>query len=180
MKYIKSIKELRSLIKDGKLDIDNTPGIYRWWFKEEGALKLLENLPPINDALYLERFIEGEKYLALYFGISKTIRDRIKWHICQNHTPSTVESGYLSTLRQTISALLHEKMTASQDALNDFIDNKCYLEWDYATNKQEAEEIENKELSQQQYAYPLNIAKNETVSKEHLKALSKLRSDYNK
>ncbi len=71
-------------------------------------------------------------------------------------------------------------MTASQDALNDFIDNNCYLEWDYATNKQEAEEIENRELSQQQYAYPLNIAKNETVSKEHLKALSKPRSDYNK
>ena len=56
-----------------------------------------------------------------------------------------------------------------------------YGKWGHAFDtKEEAEDIETKELSQNQFIYPLNRAKNKTVSKEHLKCLTELRSKYRK
>ena len=60
------------------------------------------------------------------------------------------------------------------------MDISCYLECDYIDTKEEAEDIETKELSQNQFIYPLNRAKNKTVSKEHLKCLTELCSKYKK
>jgi hypothetical protein len=53
-------------------------------------------------------------------------------------------------------------------------------EWDYISSKREAEGLETNELSQSQYIYPLNRAKNKTVSKEHLQRLTELRAKYRK
>ena len=86
----------------------------------------------------------------------------------------------MRTLLQVISALLNEDMTISQDSVNKLMDISCYLEWDYIDTKEEAEDTETKELSQDQFIYPLNRAKNKTVSKEHLKCLTELRSKYKK
>lgn len=86
----------------------------------------------------------------------------------------------MRTLLQVISALLNEDMTISQDSVNKLMDISCYLECDYIDTKEEAEDIETKELSQNQFIYPLNRAKNKIVSKEHLKCLTELRSKYKK
>ena len=53
----------------------------------------------------------------------------------------------MRTLLQVISALLNEDMTISQDSVNKLMDISCYLEWDYIDTKEEAEDIETKELS---------------------------------
>lgn len=180
MRYIELVAALRQLIEGRLASFENRPGIYRWWFKEDAAMRLLRQLPPVNTVRIMKRMINGDCYWALYFGISGNMRQRIAWHICQQHTSSAVRSGYLSTLRQVISALLNEDMTISQNSVNKLMDASCYLEWDYTSTKKEAEELETIELSQNQCIYPLNRAKNRTVSKEHLKRLTELRSKYRK
>ena len=52
--------------------------------------------------------IRGVDYYYIYVGIAvkESIRDRLNWHINQHHTISSVKSGILSTLRQTISSLV--------------------------------------------------------------------------
>lgn len=180
MRNIESVAELRRLIALKQLPVEKTLGVYRWWFKEAAANTLVSKIPNATIANCQTRVINGEKYVALYFGISKDLRGRIKWHICQNHTASAVKSGFLSTLRQTISALLNVDMTKSQDPVNKLMDECCYLEWEYTKGEKEAEGLETKELSQSQYVYPLNRAKNKTVSKEHVACLTKLRKEYRK
>lgn len=180
MKNIESVATLRRMIECKQSPFENSAGVYRWWFKEDTAMQLLKQLPPVNTACIAKRLIDGDSYWALYFGISGNMRQRIAWHICQQHTPSAVKSGYLSTLRQVISALLNEDMTNSQNSVNNLMDTSCYLEWDYTSSKREAEGLETNELSQSQCIYPLNRAKNKTVSKEHLKRLTELRAKYRK
>lgn len=180
MKNIESVATLRRMIECKQSPFENSAGVYRWWFKEDAAMRLLRQLPPVNTDCIMKRMINGDCCWALYFGISGNMRQRIAWHICQQHTSSAVRSGYLSTLRQVISALLNEDMTISQNSVNKLMDASCYLEWDYTSTKKEAEELETIELSQNQCIYPLNRAKNRTVSKEHLKRLTELRSKYRK
>ena len=180
MKNIESVATLRRMIECKQSPFENRAGVYRWWFKEDAAMQLLKQLPPVNTDFIAKRLIEGYSYWALYFGISGNMRQRAAWHINQEHTPSAVKSGYLSTLRQVISALLNEDMTISQISVNKLMDASCHLEWDYTSTKKEAEELETIELSQNQCIYPLNRAKNRTVSKEHLKRLTELRSKYRK
>lgn len=181
MTHIESVAQLRKMIENKTFSIDNCPGIYRWWFREDVAKRLLSNFSAINTENILKRMFAGDShcYWALYFGISKDLKQRIIWHISQAHTLSAVNSGFLSTLRQTISALLNQDMTKSQEVVNSILDS-CYWEWDYTTSEVEPKDIETKVLSQSQYIYPLNVAKNKTVPKEHLKCLTKLRRDFRK
>lgn len=180
MMNIESVAILRRMIECKQSPFEKRAGVYCWWFKESAAMQLLKQLPPINTACIAKRLIDGDSYWALYFGISGNMQQRAAWHINQKHTPSAVKSGYLSTLRQFISALLNEDMTISQNSVNELMDASCYLEWDYTSTKEEAEKLETIELSQNQCIYPLNRAKNRTVSKEHLKRLTELRSKYRK
>ena len=137
MKNIESVAELRRLIALRQLPVEKTPGRYRWWFKEAAAKSLVSKIPNATITNCQARVINGEKYVALYFGISKDLRGRIKWHISQNHTASAVNSGFLSTLRQTISALLPEEMTKSQDPVNKLMNECCYLEWEYTESEKD-------------------------------------------
>ena len=180
MKNRESVATLRRMIECKQSPFENRAGVYRWWFKEDAAMQLLGQLPPVNTERIAKRLIDGNFYWALYFGISGNLRQRAAWHINQKHTPSAVKSGYLSTLRQVISALLNEDMTKSQDSVNKLMDTNCYLEWDYTSTKKEAEELETNDLSQSLCIYALNRTKNKTVSKEHLKCLTELRSKYRK
>lgn len=181
MKNIESVAILRRMIECKQSPFENSAGVYRWWFKEDAAMQLLKQLPPVQtEERIAKRLIDGDSYWALYFGISGNMQQRAAWHINQKHTPSAVKSGYLSTLRQVISALLDEDMTISQNSVNELMDASCYLEWDYTGTKEEAEKLETIELSQNQCIYPLNRAKNRTVSKEHLKRLTELRAKYRK
>lgn len=154
-------------------------GVYCWWFKREAAQTLLAKLPLTQEELakIQAQEIEGESYLALYFGISKDMLARAKWHTLQKHSPSAVKHGTLSTLRQTISALLGEDISQSEGTVNEFIDSNCYWEWEYDESYKLRE---TDVLSSTTKCYPLNIQENKTVTKEVRKELSKLRKQHKK
>ena len=155
--------------------IDKCPGIYRWWFEEAAARKLLDKAfhDSVDYSRIAVRTIDGKRYLALYFGISKDMRGRFKWHACQHHSASTVKHGTLSTLRHTLCALLGVDMSAGEGCVNSFMDTNGLWEWEYVGSQQEAEDREKKELSL--VYYPLNIQNNKAVSKELIQRLKELR-----
>ena len=113
------------------------------------------------------------------------------WDVTTSATPrelqavfsdfGTVESGLkhgtLSTLRNTLGALLGEDMSQSEGAVNEFIDSNCYWEWEYDESYKLRE---TDELSSTTKCYPLNIQENKTVTKEVRKELSKLRKQHKK
>lgn len=180
MNHIESVKKLRTLIAQKKNPVSKCSGVYCWWFKKDAALNLLTLFSDLDKNKLRKREIEGEEYLALYFGISKDMKRRAKWHICQHHTSSSVRLGFLSTLRQTLSALLKTDMSKSENVVNKFMDENCYWEWGYTTTLLEAKEIEESELTQTEFCYPLNIQGNKTVSVQWLKLLKEMRNMYNK
>jgi len=108
------------------------------------------------------QIINGKNYYALYVGIAakEGLKQRLKWHLgSTKHTLSSVKSGFLSTLRATIASLLSQKPTSLQTeekAVDDILD-RCYWEW-YQNNNPEIEE--KRELSREDFIYPLNIADN--------------------
>lgn len=176
---IESVSSIRAKLANRNLGVPKAPGVYRWWFKEDAAKQLLAKLPECVYSNTIEtRTIDNETYMALYFGISSDLLGRIKWHIKQKHTPSAVGKGFLSTLRQTISALLGKDMTTSYCDVNDFINANCYWEWETTNSHNAAEAIENAELSTQEYNYPLNISKNRSTCKEVLHKITVLRKEY--
>ena len=179
MENLIKVSTLREQLSNRTSGIEKKSGIYCWWFKREAAHTLLSKLPLTQEELakIQERDIENESYLALYFGISKDMLARAKWHIMQKHSPSAVKHGTLSTLRQTISALLGIDMSKSEGSVNKFIDSNCYWEWEY---NESYKQIETEELSSTTKCYPLNIQENKTASKEVKKELSKLRKQHNK
>ena len=184
MKNLIKVSTLREQLSNRTSGIKEKSGVYCWWFKIEAAQTLLSKSPltklPLTQeelAKIQERDIENERYLALYFGISKDMLARAKWHIMQKHSPSAVKHGTLSTLRQTISALLGIDMSQSESNVNEFIDSNCYWEWEHDGNYKKTE---TEELSSTTKCYPLNIQENKTVSKEVRKELSKLRKQHKK
>lgn len=181
MENLIKVSLLREQLSNRTSGIEPKRGVYCWWFKREAAQGLLVKLPLPQEELakIQEREIEGESYLALYFGISKDMLARAKWHTMQKHSTSAVKHGTLSTLRQTISALLGEDMSQSEDAVNEFIDSNCYWEWEWEyPESYKLREID--ELSSTTKCYPLNIQDNNTVTKEVRKELTKLRKQHKK
>ncbi len=175
MKYIEQASKIRASIKSKQCQIEGKPGIYRWWFELDMAKTLLGKIKFSDIGKLHSKDIGGKSYVALYFGISKDMKARAKWHICQKHSKSQVNHGALSTLRQTLSALLGIDMTKSMQEVNELIDS-CYWEWDYVEDPKTCENTELKE--QTDYAYPLNIQENRTVEKEVLSELKKLRKKF--
>lgn len=174
MKNIESVINLRGLTSNNPL-ISQEPGVYCWWFKETCVPCIINqlNLPTYIFYKVQKKKINGILYYALYFGIANNCYQRLNWHINQKHTQAAVKSGYLSTLRKTLSALLNKDMTKSMKCVNNFIDDNCYVEWDYTLSKGKAECIEKQELSDQNKYYPLNIQGNKTTYTKQLKALRK-------
>ncbi len=172
---IKSVKELR---EEKYASVCKRSGIYKWWFRGTAIDSLLTPLGNVNKEQLLHKKINNVGYYALYFGIAKSCRERLAWHIGQHHNPSSVKSGYLSTLRQTLSALLGCNMTKSEKEVNEFMDDNCYLEWEYTNNREEAHIIESSELCNNYY--PLNIQGNKVVPCEIKRKLSQIRKMYKK
>ena len=110
-------------------------------------------------------------------GISKDMLARAKWHVTQKDSISAIKRGFISTLRQTISALLDEDMSKSTGCINQLMDDNCYWEWEY---DQSPENRESAELSSKNVCYPLNIKKNKTVKKDVIKCLMSLRKKHRK
>lgn len=183
MQNLDKVSDLRAKLNNKNSGIKNvltkSPGVYRWWFKESCINNILSSLPLTTDEInkIQKDVINGETYYALYFGISKDMFGRAKWHIVQKHTQSSVNHGALSTLRQTLSALLNKDMSAAESCVNQFMDNNCYWEWEYDNNPKSKEIAE---LTSKYVCYPLNIKENKTVNKDVLNGLKKLRKEYKK
>ena len=165
------------------------PGWYKWWAQKE-SLEILLNSKYINNKYlsdllpYLTtKVIDGKTYYYIYVGVAikESIKNRLNWHVNQHHTKSSVESGFLSTLRQTISSLVAGNQY-DEDATNDLIDMLIveYYEVDLPIKSKEAKEkierIEKSELSEN--VIPLNLRDNKSsVVKEYLKELSSTRKN---
>ena len=176
-KYCAPVRSIRDdlMRKSPTLEgLKQEPVVYRWWFPSiPNKLKRTD----IDFSKIEKRTIEGKDYYALYVGIGKDCIQRFSWHITQHHTPSNVEYGTLSTLRQTLSAVLDINMTKSEDEVNQLMDT-CYLEWNLypKKSKNDLEKIESQLLDKGYY--PLNIDKNKRISKEWLRDLKRLRKTH--
>lgn len=163
---------------------NNMPGWYKWWAPEK-ALKLLLDSPYISKNYFSDllpnlatKNINGINYYYVYVGVAikESIRDRLNWHVNQHHTKSSVESGFLSTLRQTISSLVAGNQY-DEDATNKLIDT-LIIEY-YPVNmliksieaKEKIESIEKEELANNML--PLNLRDNKnSIVKSYLSELS--------
>ena len=179
MEYLDKVSELRKRLENRTSGIEKEGGVYCWWFKREIAQTLLKELPLTQDEFskIQRREIESEEYWALYFGISRDMLGRAKWHITKKHSALAVKHGTVSTLRNTLGALLGINMSDSEKTINDLMDENCYWEWEY---DKEYKVRETNELSSKDKCYPLNIQENKTISKEVLITLSRLRSLHKK
>ena len=118
---------------------------------------------PIDDCKY----VKDQGYLV-YVGIAKSMRQRLVWHVTQKHLPSSVKSGFLSTLRQTLSGLARVSMDKT-DAVDHIID-QMFVEFEYCASKEEAH-IEQDYFHT--YVLPLNIIGNRHPFAKELKRLRK-------
>ena len=100
---------------------------------------------------------EGLDLYCIYIGIAEkeSIRNRLNWHINQEHKPSAIKSGYLSTLRQSLSSLLSQNQK-DEEVTNQFID-KLYIEY-FDVAEEDKKELRKKEKAEmEKYLYILNI-----------------------
>ena len=173
MQNIIHVNELRQLTASRQSAVEKRPGVYRWWFPKNDADELLahfKNRILLKDAKLQERMINRKLYVALYFGISNDMSRRIRWHIRGPFRSSTLRR----TLRAIIAPNVNDDTAAS--IVNQWLD-KCYWEWDYTDTVERAEQLETAELAQQEFAYPLNISKNETMPAAWIAELKKLRAN---
>lgn len=176
MKNLKTIEPI-SLLRNEKKD--TKAGVYRWWFKKESAENLLSSIKHLIEWDNIQqKIINGEDYLALYFGMTKNVKNRFKWHISQKHNSSSIKNGYISTLRRTLSALLDKPLSISEEEINKFIDDNCVLEWEYCDTEKDADKIEKQELKENYY--PLNLQSNPNIGKELKKVLMDKRNSIKK
>ena len=172
MQNIILVAKLRQQMALRQSMVKKYPGVYCWWFPKDIADELLahfENHTLLKDKILQERIINGKPYVALYFGISSDISRRIRWHI---HGPFRS-----STLRRTLRAIIAPKADekTAEQMVDQLIDS-CFWEWDYIETAEKAERLETDELSQREFAYPLNISKNKTMPTAWVSELKNLRA----
>lgn len=167
----------------------NMPGWYKWWAPEH-SLRLLLNSANVSKDYFevllyhlTSTVIHGENYYYIYVGVAikESIHDRLNWHVNQHHTRSSVESGFLSTLRQTISSLISGNQY-DEVSTNTFIDSLVieYYAIELPIKSGEAKDviecIEKRELNSN--ALPLNLKDNKNLLlKEYLKEVSVARKN---
>jgi hypothetical protein len=109
-------------------------GLYFWFIKTE----TLESLFKMNSNITYNIEYNGNKYALAYIGSAGTgkkkqsnLNERLKWHLCQQHTESNVRSGILSTLRTGISAMLSDDLILpnTESATNDFLCENMLVNW---------------------------------------------------
>ena len=168
---------------------NDKPGWYRWWASSE-ALKLLLDSKFLSRTYcdeilpFLTKRTDKQTTLySLYVGTASkgSIRQRLNWHINQEHTTSTVLHGTLSTLRQSISSLVAGNQY-DEVATNKLIDMLAieYIVVDSPIRSENTkaviEQIELDELTNR--VYPLNIMKNrQPCIQSFRRELSKIRSN---
>lgn len=149
-------------IKENLKRISDKPGYYKWWAKKEDVEMLLEKLDVDMTFEDIESDIEKKDMdlYCIYIGIAEreSIRNRLDWHVNQGHKFSAIKSGYLSTLRQSLSSLLSQNQK-DEEVTNQFIDN-LYIEYFEVAeeDKKELRKIEKEAM--ERHLYILNIQGN--------------------
>ena len=169
-----SVRDIRSnpaLISDSR-------GLYKWWCK-------LEVLEGIANALQFDigncQIEKDDEYglFCVYVGVAvkETLRKRIKWHM-GNHTPGAVKHKTLSTLKQSLSAVVKHNMSHKYaDELNDYMDNFFVSEDMINAAREDIYEEEKRLLSGlNQPLYILNIQENKHTQAPK-KVLKKMRKN---
>jgi hypothetical protein len=129
--------------------VPQTKGIYFWFMKKEGYLKLSKfmNISPLPN-IY-SRQINNETYDLVYLGTAGTgkkgnsnLQERLQWHIEQKHRESAInqENSALSTLRTGMGALLANDLILpnTEQLINSFFEKYMLVYWvGYSGNKKE-------------------------------------------
>ena len=157
------------LRRTGLNQVPQLPGCYRWWFRLDGAIELLKNVPNIDWTKIQTININNLTYYALYIGIAEKTKTSNLCERLKKHIKGSVDN---SSLRKTISALLG---CVPEKDISDFIDEYCYVDFEEMESGEKAEEIETYELSQNYY--PLNYNKNKVVDKNALEYIKKQREE---
>ena len=121
-------------------------GVYRWYITLEGARAL---------GIDLEGCTRSGGHYLVYVGLAKDLRQRLDWHWNDKHSPSSVKSGFVSTLRQSLSALLVGEMVTARERVDSFMRTQMRVEWETCENYQEREADLIRE-----HSLPLNLRGN--------------------
>lgn len=119
-------------------NLHKVKGIYFWFMKSTGysALSSYVLITPTNNVY--KRIINGEEFHLVYLGTAgmgkkggNDLFGRLKWHIENRHTESSVLNGTLSTLRQGLGALLSNDLILpdTEELINDFIKSYMRVFW---------------------------------------------------
>ena len=130
----------------------NQPAVYKWFLKKTACEQY--GIPYDNSTK------DSEDYVEVYVGIANNMRQRANWHWNQKFKASSVRAGAISTLNQTIAAILDTTYTENDyDQVKAFQHQNMKLQvYQYCSSKKEAEDIEKKLISTLRYA--LNIRDN--------------------
>lgn len=117
-------------------------GYYKWWVSKTELDFILKTLNVSFSKI--ENALETKDGLfCVYVGIAKkSLRERLSWHVNDSHTAQRVESGTLSTLRQTISSIVSHNQY--DKASTDLFIDKMFVEafmYDCSAVPDEAAEI---------------------------------------
>ena len=111
-------------------DVPKTKGIYFWFMHPEGYNALSNHVKIEHIKPKYTRTIDGKDYDLVYIGNAGTGKngnshflERLKWHLCQQHTNSSICHGTLSTLRAGLGALLSEHLIEplTEQVVNEFM-----------------------------------------------------------
>lgn len=141
MKDVKIYRDLTQKITDH-------PIIYKWWFRQDIIITLLDK---VISEIDISKILVKNGYALLYIGSGINGHNRlIKYHIldADNYHIKGVYNRRLSSLRQTLCGLLDCNMSSGFEFINDFIDKYCKIEWRIVNvkTKKDLELIEKKEI----------------------------------
>lgn len=149
-------------------DLRGIKGIYFWFMKEAGYEELSKHINVSQIVPVQQRQIDGETYHLVYLGTAgmgknggSDLLERLKWHILDKHSNSSVCSGALSTLRQGLGALLADDLItpSTEDAVNQFM--KSFMRVLWVSYKEKENSINENEFALIQTFRPLlNIRNN--------------------
>lgn len=130
-------------------------GWYKFWAKRKIVELWLNDFPELLEKLTKKEFF-GETYYYVYVGITRneSVADRLNWHINQQNTYQHIIVGTLSTLRQSVAALMYLQgrapysNKATEEVLGDMVvEFDPFFEIRDAAGVAKVEEIERNEMA---------------------------------
>lgn len=114
----------------------NAKGIYFWYMRPEGYQLLSQHIAfpqPFTD-----QTVDQNGNHLVYLGTAGVgrgatngagLQDRFVWHVCQHHTIGNIRSGFLSTLRTTLGALLADDLLETNGVSTEQLINQFMAEY---------------------------------------------------